>query len=60
MYALAFLAVDQLLERHGAAAVAGYFKRFAASEDRVTNFREAFGEDVESFEASLNATLWRQ
>jgi hypothetical protein len=60
MYALAFLAVDQLLERHGAAAVTGYFRRFAASQDRVTNFREAFGEDVESFETSLNATLWRR
>jgi hypothetical protein len=60
MYALAFLAVDQLLERHGAAAVAGYFTRFAKSQDRVTNFREAFGEDVETFEASLTATLWRR
>lgn len=60
MYALAFLAVDQLLERHGTAAVAGYFTRFARSRDRVANFREAFGEDVETFEASLNATLWRR
>jgi hypothetical protein len=60
MYALAFLAVDQLLERHGTAAVAGYFTRFAKSQDRVTNFREAFGEDVEAFEASLNETLWRR
>jgi len=60
MYALAFLATDQLLQRHGVAAVAAYFKRFAASGDRVTNFREAFGEDVETFEASLDATLWRR
>ena len=59
MYALSFLAVDQLLERHGVAAVAGYFKRFAESEDRAANFRGAFGEDLESFEASLTATLWR-
>lgn len=60
MYALAFLAVDRLLERHGVAAVADYFKRFAESENRITNFRAAFGEDVETFEASLNATLWRR
>ncbi len=60
MYALSFLAVDQLLERQGVAAVTAYFKRFAESEDRVTNFREAFGEDFESFEASLTGTLWRR
>jgi len=60
MYALSFLAVDQLLERHGVAAVVGYFKRFAESQDRVANFRGAFGEDIESFEASLTATLWRR
>ena len=59
MHALSFLAVDQLLERHGVAAVAGYFKRFAESEDRAANFRGAFGEDIETFEASLTATLWR-
>lgn len=52
-YALAFLAVDVLLERHGAEAVLEYFKRFASSQDRVENFRAAFGEDHEAFESAL-------
>jgi hypothetical protein len=60
MYALSFLAVDQLLERHGVPAVENYFKRFAESQDRVANFLGAFGEDIDSFEASLTATLWRR
>jgi hypothetical protein len=60
MYALSFLAVDQLLERHGVAAVVDYFKRFAESQDRAVNFRGAFGEDIESFEASLTAAIWRR
>jgi hypothetical protein len=60
MYALSFLAVDQLLERHGVAAVVNYFKSFAESQDRAVNFRVAFGEDIDSFEASVTATLWRR
>jgi hypothetical protein len=59
MYALAFVAVDVLLERHGMPAVIGYFKRFASSEDRVEAFRAAFGEDLGSFEAALSQQLWR-
>jgi hypothetical protein len=57
-YALAFLAVDFILERHGADAVLDYFKRFATSEDRAGNFREAFGEDLESFQAVLTGRVW--
>jgi hypothetical protein len=59
MYALAFVAVDVLLERHGIPAVVEYFKRFASSDDRVANFRAAFGEDLESFEKALGGLLWR-
>jgi hypothetical protein len=59
-YAMSFLAVDFLLERHGVQAVLGYFKRFAASEDRAGNFRSAFGEDLGSFEAALAARLWKR
>lgn len=58
-YALSFLGVDFLLERHGVQTVLGYFKRFASSEDRSGNFRSAFGEDLHSFEAALAAKLWR-
>ena len=57
-YALSFLAVDFLLERHGVQAVLGYFKRFAASEDRAGNFHSAFGQDLDSFQAALAARLW--
>jgi hypothetical protein len=59
-YALSFLAVDFLLERHGVPIVLAYFKRFAASDDRAGNFRSAFGQDLESFEAALAARLWKR
>jgi hypothetical protein len=59
MYELAFVAVDALLERHGMPAMIGYFKRFASSDDRVANFRAAFGEDLETFENALSERLWR-
>jgi hypothetical protein len=38
-------------------AVIDYFKRFASSDDRVANFRAAFGEDLESFEKTLSGRL---
>ena len=56
-YAQAFLAVDFLVERHGVAAVFGYFRRFARSQDRVANFRASFGEDLEAFEAALRGQI---
>jgi hypothetical protein len=60
MYGLSFLAVDFLLERHGVPAMLDYFRRFAASDDRAANFRAAFGEDLETFEAALSARLRRR
>ena len=59
LYAVAFLAADALLERHGMAAVLAYFKRFATSDDRAGNFRAAFGRDVEEFERTFFAGLFR-
>lgn len=59
MYTLAFVAADALLERHGMPAMIDYFTRFATSDDRVANFRAAFGEGLETFEAQLNERLWR-
>jgi hypothetical protein len=58
IYALAFVAVELLLERHGVPAFIDYFKRFATSRDRVANFRAAFGEDLESFERAVIARVW--
>ena len=60
MYPMAFLAADFLLERHGIPAVLGYFKRFATSEDRTGNFRAAFGEEIENFEAALIDSVWQR
>lgn len=60
MYAFAFLAADFLIERHGVPAVVDYFKRFATAEDRVGNFRAAFGEDIGAFETALTARLWQR
>ena len=57
-YAYAFLAVEFLIERHGVPAVVGYFERFATSQDRVANFRHAFGEDIEAFESALTRRVW--
>jgi hypothetical protein len=59
-YFLSFLAVDSLLERHGLSAVLAYFRRFASSQDRVENFRSAFGEDLQTFEAALAASVWKR
>ncbi|HXW05858.1 MAG TPA: hypothetical protein VD833_11540 [Vicinamibacterales bacterium] len=58
-YALAFLAVDFLLARHDVAPVVEYFGLFAASQDRMGNFRRAFGQDLESFQAEFEASLRR-
>lgn len=57
-YPYAFLAVDYLIARHGVDAVFGYFRLFAATQNRVGNFRTAFGEDLPAFEAALIDHLW--
>jgi hypothetical protein len=57
-YALAFLSVDFLVERHGLPAVIDYFSRFARTQDRHGNFRAAFGEDLETFEVAVHEHLW--
>jgi hypothetical protein len=57
IYAQAMLAVEFLLERHGVPAVIEYFTLFASSDDRVGNFRRAFGEDLATFEEAWRARL---
>jgi hypothetical protein len=59
-YFLSFLSVDFLLERHGVPVVLAYFKRFASSQDRVGNFRSAFGEDLQTFEAAVAGRVWKR
>ena len=51
VYAQALLAADLLIARHGRDAVVGYFRLFESSEDRLANFRAAFGQDLSAFEA---------
>ncbi len=57
-YAVAFLAVELLVEQHGVDAILDYFSRFASSHDRLANFRAAFGQDLDAFEAALADRLW--
>lgn len=56
-YSQAFLAVDFLVERHGAPAVIEYFRQFATTTDRFAAFRTAFGEHRDTFEAALEQRL---
>ncbi len=57
LYSYAFVAVDLLIARHGVPAMLGYFQRFAAKQDRVGNFEQAFGETLPAFEATFAETI---
>jgi hypothetical protein len=59
VYAQALLAADLLIARHGREMVVGYFRLFEASEDRLANFRSAFGEDLANFETVFRDHLAR-
>jgi hypothetical protein len=59
VYAHALLAVDLLISRHGRGAAIDYFRLFAGSEDRLANFRSAFGEDLSSFDRVFREHLAR-
>jgi hypothetical protein len=58
-YGVAFLAAELLVDRHTPGAVVGYFRRFAASEDRLANFEAAFGQPLEAFEVDFTAHVDR-
>jgi nucleotide-binding universal stress UspA family protein len=55
IYAQALLAAELLLERHGVPAAIEYFRRFASSDDRLANFRQAFGEELSDFDRAFAA-----
>jgi hypothetical protein len=57
VYAQALLAADLLIARHGRDAALGYFRLFEASEDRLANFRTAFGEELAAFEVVFREHL---
>jgi hypothetical protein len=56
-YGQAFLAVDLLIARAGYPAAVEYFRLFAGSDDRLANFRAAFGRDLPAFEREFEAHL---
>lgn len=57
LYGYAAIATDHLLERHDLATVINYFRLFAKSDDRLENFRRAFGYDLAEFERSFTERL---
>jgi hypothetical protein len=57
MAAMAYLAAEFLVDRHGVPAVLDYFGRFAASQDRLGHFESAFGEPLDAFDAAAIAHL---
>jgi hypothetical protein len=59
VYAQALLAADLLIARHGRDTVVGYFRLFETSEDRLANFRAAFGQDLTAFESVFRDHLAR-
>jgi hypothetical protein len=56
-YSQAFLAVDYLVERHGAPAIIDYFRLFASTRNYRLAFRRAFGEERTVFEAAVDERL---
>jgi hypothetical protein len=56
-YFQAFLAVELLIERHGAQAPIAYFRRYARSDNRSANFRAAFGQELSAFDREFAAHL---
>jgi hypothetical protein len=58
-YGHAWMATQLLIDRHGVAKVISYFERFAQSDDRLANFRDAFGEDLSQFQTAAAASLAR-
>lgn len=56
-YFQAFLAVELLIDRHGAQAPIEYFRRYARSDDRFANFRAAFGQELPAFDREFAAHL---
>jgi nucleotide-binding universal stress UspA family protein len=55
IYAQALLAAELLLDRHGVPAAIEYFTLFASSDDRLANFRQAFGEELSDFDRAFAA-----
>jgi hypothetical protein len=57
VYPYAFLAVDLLVQQHGAPQVLEYFRLFASTDDREWAFRAAFGQDLATFDRILRERI---
>jgi hypothetical protein len=55
LYPYAHVATDFLIRRHSLPEAVQYFRLFADSDDRIANFRQAFGEDWNTFDAAFQA-----
>ena len=53
LYPYAYVATDFLIQRHSVEEAITYFRLFAESDDRLANFKQAFGEDWNAFDAAL-------
>jgi hypothetical protein len=54
-YGQSLLATEFLVQKHGVQPVLSYFSLFKQSDDRLRNFRTAFGEDLPAFEKEFAA-----
>jgi hypothetical protein len=53
LYPYAYVATDFLIRRHSLDEAILYFRLFAKSDDRLANFRQAFGEEWSTFDAAF-------
>lgn len=56
-YGQGMIAVDYLVEQKGLPAVLDYFPRFAKVNNRQQNFKDAFGESLDEFDARFKTQL---
>jgi hypothetical protein len=54
LYPYAYVATEFLIERHSLDEAITYFGLFATSDDRLANFKQAFGEDWSAFDAAFS------
>jgi hypothetical protein len=57
VYEQALVATDLLIQRSGLEAMILYFGRFRDSDDRLANFRLAFGEEFDAFDREVEESI---
>ena len=56
-YGTCLLAADFLIKQRGVEPVLSYFTLFSQNDDRLGNFKTAFGRDLALFEKDFQASL---